>query len=137
MRTLHWCPSVGCCKAAPCLFPQSPTTRSAIHSDASTQNMSRCLVETSKLFGCRRACRGIHDCADGTSNSIGENMTSQTASRHMTITEICSELGIARSTFYDWRASKKAPRCIKLPNGSIRIRRADFERWLTGHEDVA
>lgn len=64
-------------------------------------------------------------------------MTIHAASDHMTITDICSELSIARSTFYDWRAAKKAPRCIKLPNGSIRIRRADFELWLTGHEDVA
>jgi predicted DNA-binding transcriptional regulator AlpA len=55
----------------------------------------------------------------------------------MTITDVCVELSIARSTFYDWRAAKKAPKCIKLPNGSIRIRRADFERWLAGHEDVA
>ncbi len=42
---------------------------------------------------------------------------------HLTIAEVCAELGVARSTFYDWRAAKKAPRCIKLPNGDIRIRR--------------
>ncbi len=57
--------------------------------------------------------------------------------RHMTITDVCAELGIARSTFYDWRAARKAPLCIKLPNGDIRIRRADFERWLSGLEDVS
>lgn len=56
---------------------------------------------------------------------------------HLTITDVCDELGIARSTFYDWRASKKAPRCIKLPNGSIRVRRADFDEWLKSHEDAA
>ena len=55
---------------------------------------------------------------------------------HLTIADICEELGIARSTFYDWRAAEKAPRCIKLPNGDIRIRRADFDRWLAGLEDV-
>jgi predicted DNA-binding transcriptional regulator AlpA len=55
----------------------------------------------------------------------------------MTITDVCMELKIARSTFYDWRAARKAPRCIKLPNGSIRIRRSDLESWLSGHEDVA
>lgn len=43
---------------------------------------------------------------------------------------------MARSTFYDWRAAHKAPRCIKLPNGAIRIRRADLDRWLEEHEDV-
>lgn len=56
---------------------------------------------------------------------------------HLTIADVCAELGIARSTFYDWRAAKKAPRCIKLPNGDVRIRRTDLERWLKSLEDVA
>lgn len=55
---------------------------------------------------------------------------------HLTVAAVCAELGISRSTFYDWRAARKAPRCIKLPNGSIRVRRADFEEWLTIHEDA-
>jgi excisionase family DNA binding protein len=58
--------------------------------------------------------------------------------RHLTIAELCEELSIARSTFYDWRAKKTAPRCIKLPNGELRIRRADLETWLNARsEDVA
>jgi predicted DNA-binding transcriptional regulator AlpA len=56
---------------------------------------------------------------------------------HLTIADLCAELGVARSTFYDWRAAKKAPRCIKLPNGDIRIRRTDFENWLESLEDAA
>lgn len=56
---------------------------------------------------------------------------------HLTIAEVCAELGIARSTFYDWRQAKKAPVCIKLPNGDIRIRRRDLETWLANLEDVA
>jgi excisionase family DNA binding protein len=55
---------------------------------------------------------------------------------HLTISDLCEELGVARSTFYDWRAAHKAPRCIKLPNGAIRIRRTDLDRWLEEHEDV-
>lgn len=55
----------------------------------------------------------------------------------MTIPEVCDELNVARSTFYDWRAAKKAPRCIKLPNGSLRIRREDLDQWLQDHEDAA
>ena len=54
---------------------------------------------------------------------------------HLTIADVCEELGIARSTFYDWRAKGRAPRCIKLPNGDLRIRRGEFERWLHEHED--
>ena len=64
-------------------------------------------------------------------------MTQPTTTRaHLTIADICGELGVARSTFYDWRAAKKAPRCMKLPNGEIRIRRVDLERWLKSLEDV-
>jgi excisionase family DNA binding protein len=55
----------------------------------------------------------------------------------LTIAEVCRELKISRSTFYDWRAKRRAPRCITLPNGSLRIRRAVLDRWLTAHEDAA
>ena len=55
----------------------------------------------------------------------------------LTIAQLCNELGISRSTFYEWRAKGRAPRCIKLPNGEIRIRRTEFERWLDSLEEVA
>ena len=55
----------------------------------------------------------------------------------LTIAQLCNELGISRSTFYEWRAKGRAPRCIKLPNGQIRIRRAEFDRWLESLEEVA
>jgi predicted DNA-binding transcriptional regulator AlpA len=55
----------------------------------------------------------------------------------LTIADVCADLGISRSTFYDWRSKGRAPRCIKLPNGDIRISRAEYERWLTTLEEVA
>ena len=55
----------------------------------------------------------------------------------LTIAEICADLGISRSTFYEWRIKGRAPRCIKLPNGDIRIGRAEYERWLTTLEEAA
>ncbi|MER6473754.1 helix-turn-helix domain-containing protein [Streptomyces sp. NPDC005706] len=55
----------------------------------------------------------------------------------LTLTEICKDLKISRSTFYDWRAKGRAPRCIKLPNGDIRVRRSDYEHWLSDREDAA
>jgi excisionase family DNA binding protein len=58
-------------------------------------------------------------------------------SRHLTVADVCAELGVARSTFYDWRAAKKAPPCMKLPNGDIRIRRADFDSWLQSLQESA
>jgi excisionase family DNA binding protein len=48
----------------------------------------------------------------------------------LTITEVCTELKITRSTFYDWRAKGRAPRCNKLPNGEVRIVRRDLDAWF-------
>lgn len=53
----------------------------------------------------------------------------------LTLAQLCEELQISRSTFYDWRAKGRTPRCIKLPNGDLRVRRADLERWLTECEE--
>ena len=47
------------------------------------------------------------------------------------------ELKVSRSTFYYWRQTGKAPRCIKLPNGDIRVRRTDLDAWLSTLEDAA
>jgi len=63
-------------------------------------------------------------------------MTELVESRHLTVADVCAELGISKSTFYDWRAARKAPPCIKLPNGAIRVRRAEFERWLASREET-
>jgi excisionase family DNA binding protein len=60
-----------------------------------------------------------------------------TAVAALTVAQLCAELGISRSTFYDWRAKGRAPRCIRLPNGEIRIRRTELERWLDSREEVA
>jgi hypothetical protein len=55
---------------------------------------------------------------------------------------VLAELGepgkpLPRSTFHDWRAKGRAPRCIKLPNGKLFVRRSEFTRWLDSREDVA
>ncbi|MFB7307814.1 helix-turn-helix transcriptional regulator [Streptomyces sp. NPDC056192] len=55
----------------------------------------------------------------------------------LTLPEVCEELGISPSTFYDWRAKGRAPKCIKLPNGGIRVRRSVLESWLNDREDAA
>ncbi|APU20147.1 transcriptional regulator, AlpA family [Actinoalloteichus sp. GBA129-24] len=57
--------------------------------------------------------------------------------KFLTIAEFCEELGIARSTFYDWKAKRRSPRCIKLPNGDLRIRRTEYEAWLDSHAEEA
>ena len=55
----------------------------------------------------------------------------------LTIAEVCADLGISRRTFYEWRAKGRAPRCITLPNGSLRIRRSEYHRWLASREEAA
>jgi predicted site-specific integrase-resolvase len=56
------------------------------------------------------------------------------SSAYLTPEEICEDLGIARSTFDEWRAKGTGPRCIKLPNGRLRVRRGVYERWLSDRE---
>ena len=55
----------------------------------------------------------------------------------LTIAEVCADLGISRRTFYEWRAKHRAPKCITLPNGSLRIRRSEYQQWLAAHEEAA
>jgi excisionase family DNA binding protein len=55
----------------------------------------------------------------------------------LTIAEVCADLGISRRTFYEWRAKNRAPKCITLPNGSLRIRRSEYQRWLASREEAA
>lgn len=55
----------------------------------------------------------------------------------LTVDQLCEELQVARSTFYQWRQVGKGPRCVRLPNGAIRVRRADLDSWLAGLVDAA
>lgn len=55
----------------------------------------------------------------------------------LSIVEVCADLGISRRTFYEWRMKNRAPRCITLPNGSLRIRRSEYQRWLAAREEAA
>jgi predicted DNA-binding transcriptional regulator AlpA len=48
----------------------------------------------------------------------------------ISVAEICKALGISTRTFYEWRAKGLAPECIKLPNGSLRVEPAEYDRWL-------
>ena len=48
----------------------------------------------------------------------------------LTVNEICDLLKVSRRTFYEWRAKNTGPRCTKLPNGELRVRRVEFERWM-------
>ena len=54
----------------------------------------------------------------------------------LTLADVLAELDVPKSTFFRWKAIGKAPRTIKYPNGSLRIRRRDLDIWLTAHEEA-
>lgn len=51
--------------------------------------------------------------------------------------EVIEELNVPRSTFFRWLQTGRGPRTIKLPNGKVRIRRADLDDWLASFERAA
>jgi len=53
----------------------------------------------------------------------------------LTVEEVCVVLKISRSTYYEWRAKGTGPRAFRLPNGSIRIKPAELERWIEALEE--
>ena len=53
----------------------------------------------------------------------------------MTVRDCLEELGIDRSTFWDWR-TKRGLRSI-LIGGVLRVRRSDLEAFLTRHTVTA
>jgi excisionase family DNA binding protein len=60
----------------------------------------------------------------GCSGQGEPHMTVSTAGRageKLTIAQICADLAISRRTFYEWRAKGRAPKCIRLPNGALRL----------------
>lgn len=72
----------------------------------------------------------------GRSRRDGE-MSARTRDEKMTVKKVIADLKVASSTFYRWRQLGKGPRSIKLPNGDVRIRRSEYERWLAEREDAA
>ncbi|WP_328493929.1 helix-turn-helix domain-containing protein [Streptomyces sp. NBC_00414] len=64
-------------------------------------------------------------------------MSARALDEKMTLKEVIADLRVPQSTFYRWRQIGKAPRSIKLPNGDVRIRRSEYERWLAEREDAA
>lgn len=60
-------------------------------------------------------------------------MSTRTA--YLTLEDVCEILEIARRTFYEWRKKGIAPKCIKLPNGDLRIRQTELDRWIETREE--
>jgi predicted site-specific integrase-resolvase len=48
----------------------------------------------------------------------------------LTVSQVCEELQISKSTFNKWRMTGRAPTCKRMPNGSLRILRQDLDAWF-------
>ncbi|MBW5485272.1 helix-turn-helix transcriptional regulator [Streptomyces bambusae] len=48
--------------------------------------------------------------------------------------DVLEEIDMSRAAFYRMRARGNGPRLVKLPNGHLRCRRADLDRWLASGE---
>jgi predicted DNA-binding transcriptional regulator AlpA len=83
----------------------------------------------------RKPLSGTNGSIPGRGDTDMARLTDRSAS--LTIPELIIELKVSRSTFYYWRQTGKAPRCLKLPNGEIRVRRVDLDTWLDSLEEVA
>jgi predicted DNA-binding transcriptional regulator AlpA len=68
------------------------------------------------------------------SSSAGAGLPDLGSNEKLTVRELCAERKVSRSTFYDWRQKGRGPRCIRLPNGDLRIRRRDLDAWLGSQE---
>jgi predicted DNA-binding transcriptional regulator AlpA len=57
--------------------------------------------------------------------------------RWLNIRQIAEDLGVSTSTAYKWsaRGAPFFPRCIRLRNGDIRVRKDWYESWLDSLEE--
>ena len=57
------------------------------------------------------------------------------ARNFLSLADFLAQLDVPKSTFFRWKALGEAPRTYKLPNGQLRIRRTDFDAWLSSREE--
>jgi predicted DNA-binding transcriptional regulator AlpA len=69
--------------------------------------------------------------------TVPEDTTNTRHRNLIPLADVLVELDVAKSTFFRWKATGRAPRTIKYPNGSLYVRRRDLEAWLTAHEEAA
>ena len=53
----------------------------------------------------------------------------------LTIDEVIAALRVSRAAFYRWRRRGTGPATVRLPGGTVRIRRAALQEWLRGLHD--
>lgn len=56
----------------------------------------------------------------------------------LTVPEVLAALrNVSKRTFYRWRELGKAPRCVRLPNGELRVYVTDLRAWLESHREIS
>ncbi|MFI5657506.1 helix-turn-helix transcriptional regulator [Streptomyces sp. NPDC051684] len=53
------------------------------------------------------------------------------------LAEVLEEIDMSRAAFYRMRARGQAPRIHKIPNGQLRVSRADLDAWWANCEERA
>ena len=48
----------------------------------------------------------------------------------LTIEEVTAELRVSRAAFYRWRRQGVGPAVVRLPGGTVRVRRSALTLWL-------
>jgi excisionase family DNA binding protein len=48
----------------------------------------------------------------------------------LTLTQVAAELKVSRQALYRWRRRGTGPATVRLPGGSVRIRRSALNQWL-------
>jgi excisionase family DNA binding protein len=54
----------------------------------------------------------------------------------LTIDEVSAELRVSRAAFYRWRRQGAGPPVVRLPGGTVRVRRSALTEWLRRLEDA-
>jgi hypothetical protein len=83
----------------------------------------------------RTFARRIDRLRAGEANQVGAAAEAFLADGLAGVGSVDAELRVPRSTFFRWREQGIGPRVMKLPNGTVRIRRAALDEWLRGLED--
>ncbi|MDW6061336.1 helix-turn-helix domain-containing protein [Streptomyces sp. FXJ1.4098] len=68
--------------------------------------------------------------------SAASNVT-RSGSQKLRLKEVLAEIDMSRSAFYRMKARGKGPKCIKLPNGQLRVRRVDLDAWWEANEEAS
>ncbi len=53
----------------------------------------------------------------------------------LTLDEVAAELKVSREALYRWRRRGAGPPSVRLPGGSVRIRRSALAGWLRALHD--